>query len=68
MNYSRNIDTICMELSILYFKGLQVKLSLNDVLLSLMIVFVLANSQPKPDEIKPLFIWVFTAKIYWYPE
>ena len=44
MDYPIHIDTICMELSILYFKGLQVKLSINDVLLSLTIVFILANS------------------------
>ena len=43
MDYPIHIDTICMELSILYFKGLPVKLFINDVL-SLTIVFILANS------------------------
>ena len=32
-----HIDTISIELSILYFKGLQVKISINDGVLSLKI-------------------------------
>ena len=43
-----HIDTISMELSISYFKGLSVKFSLK-VFLSLKIVFILANSA-NPDE------------------
>ena len=38
-----------MELSILYLKGLSVKISKNDAFLSLKIVFILANSAD-PDE------------------
>ena len=49
MDYPIHTDTIRMELSILYFKGLSVKISKNDAFLSLKIVFILANSAD-PDE------------------
>ena len=39
-----NINTIKMEESILYFKWLPVKISINGVFLSLKNVFILANS------------------------
>ena len=39
MDYPILIDTISLELSILYFKGLLVKLSINYLFLSLKIVF-----------------------------
>ena len=55
MDYPIHIDTISMELFILYFDGFPVKLSINDVFLSLKIVFIIANSVD-PDE-----IWVFTV-------
>ena len=38
MEYPKHIDTISMELSILYFKGFSVKISINVVFLSLKIV------------------------------
>ena len=44
MDYPIHIDSISMGLSILYCKGLPVKISKNyDVFLSLKIVFILAN-------------------------
>ena len=43
-----------MELSILYFKGLLVKIVENYVFLSLRIVFIIANSAD-PDEMMRLF-------------
>ena len=49
MDYTIHNDTIRMELSILYLKGLSVKISKNDAFLSLKIVFILANSAD-PDE------------------
>ena len=49
MDYPIHIDTISMELSILYFKKLSVKLFLNDVFLFPKIVFNFANSAD-PDE------------------
>ena len=49
MDYPIHINTIKMELSILYLKGLSVKISKNDAFLSLKIVFILANSAD-PDE------------------
>ena len=39
-----HVDRIRMDLSNLYFKGLSVKISLNDVCLFMKIVFLLANS------------------------
>ena len=55
IDYPIHIDTISMELSILYFKGLQVKISINDAFLSLRIVFILAN-RADHDE-----IWLLVA-------
>ena len=52
MDYPIHIDTISMELSISYFKGFSVKISINGVLLSLKIVFILAYSAD-PDEMLP---------------
>ena len=49
MDYPIHIDTISMELSILYLKGLPVKFLQNDVFLSLKNVFVVAN-RADPDE------------------
>ena len=49
MAYTTDIYTISMVLSILYFKGLSVKMSKNDVPLSLKIVFILASTAD-PDE------------------
>ena len=42
MDYPIHTDTIGLELSILYLKGF--KISINDVYLSLKIVFISANS------------------------
>ena len=55
MDYPTYIDTISMEMSILYFKGLLVKFLLNDVSLSLKIVFILANSA-NLDKIPPYHV------------
>ena len=53
VDYPIHIDTISMELSILYFEGLLVKISIKfDIFLSLKIVFILANSAD-PDEMLP---------------
>ena len=52
MHYPIRIDTISMSLSILYFKGFSVQISINGVFLSLKIVFILANSAD-PDEMLP---------------
>ena len=50
MDYPIHIDTISMELSILCFKVLMIRISIyNSVFLSLKIVFILANSAD-PDE------------------
>ena len=46
MDYLIHTDTISMEKSIMYFKGLSVKISIkNDLFMSLKIVFILANSE-----------------------
>ena len=52
MAYSSHNYTISMDLSILYFKGLLVKISINDIFLSLKIVCILANSADS-DEMPP---------------
>ena len=44
MDYPKRIDTISKEMSILYFKGLAVKLLSSDVFLPLKINFISANS------------------------
>ena len=51
MDYSINIDTISMALSLLYFKGFQVKISIKDVFPTMKIVFILASSAD-PDEMQ----------------
>ena len=51
IDYSIHIDTISMELSILFFKGFQVKISTKDVFLTMKIVFILASSAD-PDELQ----------------
>ena len=56
IDYLKHIDTISMELSILYFKGFWSKFPLDYVFLSLKIVFIFANSAD-PDEMH--FIWGF---------
>ena len=52
MDYSIHIDTIGMELSILYFNGLLVNFS-NDVFLSRKTVFISLATIADPDEIPP---------------
>ena len=53
MDYPIHIYTISMELSILCFRGLVVKISIKfDIFLSLKIVFILANIAD-PDEMLP---------------
>ena len=53
MDFPIHVDKISMELSILYFKGLPVKiLYKNEVLLSPKIAFILANSSG-PDGMCP---------------
>ena len=52
MEFPTHIDTISMELSILYFIGSQVITSKNIVFLSLKIDFVLSDSA----------VWVFTVR------
>ena len=52
LDYPIHIDTISMELSILYLKGFSVQISINGIFLSLKIVFILANSAD-PDEMLP---------------
>ena len=54
MDYPINNDTKSMELSILHFKGVQVKISINciGVFLSLKVVFISANSADS-DEMPP---------------
>ena len=47
------VDTISMELSILYFKGFPVKVSLKNYCSYIKIDFILANSAG-PDEMPPL--------------
>ena len=44
MDYLTHIDTIRMELSILYFRGLTVKILRNDVFMHLKIALIVANS------------------------
>ena len=53
------IDITSMEWTVLYFKGSRVKISINDVFLSLSlkIVFILANSANLDKMLH--FIWVF---------
>ena len=51
MDFPIHNDTISMELPIVYFKGSQVEISNYDVLLSLKIVLILANSAD-PDEMQ----------------
>ena len=57
IDYPIHIDTKSMELSILYFKWLRVKISINDVhvFLFLKIVFILSSKQTSadPDEMPP---------------
>ena len=69
MDYPIHIDTISMELSILYFKGLSVKISKNYAFLSLKIVFILANSADH-DEMPHKSGSTLFAKVavYQYPE
>ena len=52
INYSKHIDTISMEVSILQFKGLSFIFLLNGVHLSLKIDFILTNSADS-DEMSP---------------
>ena len=61
MDFHIQIKAIRMELSIIYFKGLQVVFPNNDVFLSVRIVFTLTISVD-PDEMRIMqhFIRVFT--------
>ena len=52
MSYLISIDTISMELSIMYIKALPVKISIKLCIFSLEIVFILAYSVD-PDEMLP---------------
>ena len=64
MDYPIHIDAISMEMSILYFMGLPVKIlnKLNNVFLSPKIVYILVilANNADPDEMLH-FIWVFTV-------
>ena len=51
MDFSTHIDTISMGLPTVYFKGSQVEFSNDDVVLSLNVVLILANSAD-PDEMQ----------------
>ena len=44
-DYPIHIDAMSMELSILYFKGLSLKILQNDVFLSMKIVFILSYNE-----------------------
>ena len=52
MDYPIPIDTITMELSIMYFKGLQVKISLKLYIFCHQDCFIVSNSAD-PDEMLP---------------
>ena len=52
MDYPIHIDTSGMDLSILYFKGLPLNISIKYVFLFPKIGFILANS-PDPNEMLP---------------
>ena len=52
MDFPLYIDTISMGLPIVYFRGLQVGISNYNVVLSLKVVFILANNAD-PDEMQP---------------
>ena len=48
MDYPIYIDAISMELSILYFKALSVKISINNVFLSLSILASITDAEEMP--------------------
>ena len=52
MDYPILLDTLTVELSILYFKEVPVKISINYVFQSLKLTLILANSAD-PDEMPP---------------
>ena len=60
MDYPTHIDTISMDLSIMYLKGLPGQIFYKKrFILSMTTDFVLANSAD-PDEM-PHFIWIFAV-------
>ena len=62
MDFLVHIDMISMKLSMSHFKGLSVKISINDAFLSLKIVFNLANSAD-PGELLPYVTGLDKQKI-----
>ena len=78
MNYTIHIGTISMDLSILYFKGLPIKISIKWYISvpehddSLKIVFIFANSAD-PDECRIMLHCLSTshkmdARLIWVKE
>ena len=51
IDFPIHIDTICMGLPIVYFKGSQVEFLMYDVFCSLKVVLIIANSVD-PDEMQ----------------
>ena len=65
MDYAIHINTISMELSILYSKGLLVKISIKWCISVPEDLFILANSENHDEMPAALFAKV---PVYWFPE